>query len=110
MAKDFELLVLFTSTPGFAVDVKMAEMMKRRQPEAEGVFCGSAGDVGAGEDPAPMTNAIDFVVRREFDHQIVSYANGTRWKIFRASASGRTVKSSTRRKAATSRIWTSCRG
>ena len=30
MAKDFELLVLFTSTPGFHVDVKMAEMMKPR--------------------------------------------------------------------------------
>ncbi|MGH9619290.1 MAG: hopanoid biosynthesis associated radical SAM protein HpnJ, partial [Bryobacteraceae bacterium] len=28
MAPDFELLVLFTSTPGFHVDVKIAEMMK----------------------------------------------------------------------------------
>ena len=28
MAKDFELLVLYTSSPGFHVDVKIAEMMK----------------------------------------------------------------------------------
>ena len=43
MAKDFELLVLFTSTPGFHVDVKIAEMMKDTNPEAEGRVRRSAG-------------------------------------------------------------------
>ena len=33
MAAGFELLVLFTSTPGFHVDVKMAEMMKDANPK-----------------------------------------------------------------------------
>ena len=33
MARQFELLVLFTSTPGFHVDVKMAEMMKDVNPK-----------------------------------------------------------------------------
>jgi len=32
MAKDFELLVLFTSTPGFHVDTKIAGMMRIRTP------------------------------------------------------------------------------
>ena len=52
MAKDFELLVLYTSTPGFHVDVKMAEMMKDVEPEAEGGLRRPAGHGGAGKDAA----------------------------------------------------------
>src|SRR5256885_11765446 len=33
MASDYELLVLFTSTPGFNVDVKIAGMMKDKNPK-----------------------------------------------------------------------------
>ena len=50
MAKDFELLVLFTSTPGFHVDVKIAEMMKDVNPEAEGRLRRPSGDHRAGKD------------------------------------------------------------
>ena len=46
-----------------------------RQPEAEGGVRRPAGDRGAGES-ARSRPAIDFVVRREFDHQIVDYAKG----------------------------------
>src|ERR1022692_226544 len=38
MGKDFELLVLYTSTPGFHVDVKMAEMMKDVNPKLQVAF------------------------------------------------------------------------
>ena len=40
MAKDFELLVLYTSTPGFHVDVKMASMMKDSNPKLKVAFVG----------------------------------------------------------------------
>ncbi len=40
MGKDFELLVLFTSTPGFDVDVKMANMMKEANPKLKVCFVG----------------------------------------------------------------------
>jgi hypothetical protein len=40
MAGDFELLVLFTSTPGFSVDVKMAAMMKETNPKLKVAFVG----------------------------------------------------------------------
>ena len=40
MASDFELLVLFTSTPGFNVDVKIAEMMKDTNPKMKVAFVG----------------------------------------------------------------------
>ena len=73
-AKDFELLVLFTSTPGFQVDVKIAEMMKDSNPKLKVCFVGPP--VTVDPESALRESAIDFVVRREFDHQIVDYANG----------------------------------
>ena len=75
MGKDFELLVLFTSTPGFDVDVKMANMMKVANPNLKVCFVGPPVTVEP-EKTLNATDAIDFVVRREFDHQIVDYANG----------------------------------
>jgi hopanoid biosynthesis associated radical SAM protein HpnJ len=75
MAKDFELLVLFTSSPGFHVDVKIAEMLKDSNPKLKVAFVGPP--VTTEPEKALACNAIDFVVRREFDHQIVNYAKGT---------------------------------
>ena len=75
IGKDFELLVLFTSTPGFEVDVKMAEMMKDANPKLKVCFVGPPVTVEP-EKTLNATKAIDFVVRREFDRQIVDFANG----------------------------------
>jgi hopanoid biosynthesis associated radical SAM protein HpnJ len=75
MGKDFELLVLFTSTPGFDVDVKMAGMMKDANPKLKVCFVGPPVTVEP-EKTLNATTAIDFIVRKEFDHQIVDYANG----------------------------------
>src|SRR6266516_2359406 len=75
MARDFELLVLYPSTPGFHVDVRMAGMMKDANPKLQVVFVGPPVTTEP-EKTLLGTRAIDFVVRREFDHQIVDYANG----------------------------------
>ncbi len=75
MGKDFELLVLFTSTPGFDVDVRMAGMMKTANPRLKVCFVGPPVTVEP-EKTLNATTAIDFIVRKEFDHQIVDYANG----------------------------------
>jgi hypothetical protein len=40
MAGDFEFLVLFTSTPGFEVDVKIAERMRDKNPKLKIAFVG----------------------------------------------------------------------
>lgn len=74
MAADFELLVLFTSTPGFDVDIKIAGMMKDANPKMKVCFVGPP--VTVEPDKALQETAIDFIVRREFDHQIVDFANG----------------------------------
>jgi hopanoid biosynthesis associated radical SAM protein HpnJ len=75
MASDFEFLVLFTSTPGFHVDVKIAQMMKDVNPKLKVAFVGPP--VTVEPEKALKESAIDFVVRREFDHQIAAYAKGT---------------------------------
>ena len=76
MAGDFEFLVLFTSTPGLHVDIRIAEMMKDLNPKLKVAFVGPPVTI----DPEGVLNAssaIDFVVRREFDYQVARYAQGT---------------------------------
>src|SRR4051812_4468796 len=75
MAPDFELLVLFTSTPGFHVDVKIAEMMKDVNPGLKVAFVGPHVTVRP-EESLRASSAIDFIVKREFDYQIRDYALG----------------------------------
>jgi hopanoid biosynthesis associated radical SAM protein HpnJ len=74
MAKDFEFVVLFTSSLGLHVDLKIAEMMKDANPKLKIAFVGPPATV---EPEAVLgCSAVDFVVRREFDRQVVEYANG----------------------------------
>src|SRR6202789_4120489 len=76
MAKDYDLLVLFTSSPGFHVDVRIANMMKESNANMKVCFVGPPVTIEPDKvlDSSP---AIDFIVRREFDHQIVAFAKGT---------------------------------
>ena len=75
MAGDFEFLVLFTSTPGFSKDCALAESMKAVNPGLDVCFVGP--HVGARpEESLRSCQAIDFVVRKEFDYQVVDFANG----------------------------------
>ena len=99
MANDFEFLVLFTSSPGFTVDVKIAEMMRDVNPKMKVAFVGPPVTIEP-EKSLRASRAIDFVVRREFDHQIAKFAQGTPLSELPGSASGKTAKSSTRPKAA----------
>jgi hopanoid biosynthesis associated radical SAM protein HpnJ len=74
-AKNHELLVLFTSSPGFHVDVKIAEMMKDANKNLKVAFVGPPVTIEP-DKVLNSTKAIDFIVRREFDYQIANYANG----------------------------------
>jgi hopanoid biosynthesis associated radical SAM protein HpnJ len=76
MAPGFEFLVLFTSSPGFTVDCKIAEMMKAANPKMKVAFVGPPVTIEP-ERSLRASKAIDFVVRREFDYQIAGFANGT---------------------------------
>ena len=75
IAKDYEFLVLFTSTPGWTGDQKLAEAIKRANPQMKICFVGPP--VTTSPDKAlHECEAIDFVCRREFDFSVVEFANG----------------------------------
>src|SRR5436309_10723298 len=75
IGKDYEFLVLFTSTVGFDVDIKLAEAMKAANPKMKICFVGPPVTI-APDRAFNQTSVIDFTVRREFDYAVVEYANG----------------------------------
>ncbi len=78
LARDFELVVLHTSAPSFASDVRTIEAIKSVNPDVR------AGLIGArvAVDPNGSMNAskaIDFVAGSEFDFTIKEVAEGREW-------------------------------
>jgi hopanoid biosynthesis associated radical SAM protein HpnJ len=78
LAKDYDLVVLHTSTPSFASDVKTVEALKAVNPNLKAGLIGAkvAVDADASLRSAP---AIDFVARNEFDFTIKEVADDRRW-------------------------------
>ncbi|HZE26790.1 MAG TPA: hopanoid biosynthesis associated radical SAM protein HpnJ [Terriglobales bacterium] len=75
IAKDYEFLVLFTSTPGFPGDIRLASAIKDANPKIKICFVGPHVTV-LPEKSLRECTAIDFVARKEFDHTVVEYAQG----------------------------------
>ena len=75
IAQDYEFVVLFTSTVGFYSDLRMARAMKEKKPGIKIAFVGPQVQIKPAESLLASPD-IDFVVRGEFDHAIVEYAEG----------------------------------
>ena len=75
LAKQHELIVLHTSTPSFASDVKVAEALREANPNVKIGFVGARVAVQPDESLKAST-AIDFVGRNEFDFTIKEVAEG----------------------------------
>src|SRR5438552_10459211 len=75
IGKDYEFLVLATSTVGFEVDKKLAVMMKEANPKLKICFVGPPVTIHP-ERALSECAVIDFTVRREFDYATVEFANG----------------------------------
>ena len=73
--KDYEFVVLFTSTPGFPGDIRLAEAMKDANPQLKVAFVGPHVSV-LPERSLRECPAIDFVARKEFDYSVVEFAQG----------------------------------
>jgi hopanoid biosynthesis associated radical SAM protein HpnJ len=74
-AVDRDLVVLHTSSPSFASDVKTAEALKTRKPSLKIGMVGAKVAVEPDVSLAAST-AIDFVARHEFDFTIKEVAEG----------------------------------
>ena len=75
IAGNYELLVLFTSTPGFASDILLAHAVKDRNPNIRIAFVGPHV-TALPEKCLRDCPAIDFVCRKEFDYSVVELAQG----------------------------------
>jgi hopanoid biosynthesis associated radical SAM protein HpnJ len=75
IARDYEFLVLFTSTPGFPGDIRLSQAIKDANPGIKIAFVGPHVTV-LPEKSLKDCSAIDFVCRKEFDYTVAEYANG----------------------------------
>jgi hopanoid biosynthesis associated radical SAM protein HpnJ len=76
IAKEYEFLVLFTSTPGFPGDMLLVRAIKSANPNIKIAFVGPHVSV-LPEKSLRDCPEIDFVCRKEFDYAVVDYAKGT---------------------------------
>ncbi|MCU1295748.1 MAG: radical domain protein [Acidobacteriaceae bacterium] len=75
IAKQYEFLVLYTSTPGFPGDIRLSQKIKEANPEIKIAFVGPHVTV-LPERALRDCPAIDFVCRKEFDYSTVEFAQG----------------------------------
>ena len=77
ITQDYAFVVLYTSTAGFASDIRLAEQIKARTPEIKIAFVGPHVTVRA-EASLQASSAINFVVCGEFDYPVAEFAEGCR--------------------------------
>lgn len=75
ICKDYEFLILFTSTVGFHSDINLIRKIKESNPSMKIAFVGPHGHIKP-DETLLASDDIDFVTRGEFDHSVVEYAHG----------------------------------
>jgi hopanoid biosynthesis associated radical SAM protein HpnJ len=75
IARDYDFVVLFTSTVGFTSDLRLVRQMKEAKPDLKVAFVGPPVQVQPTEGLMASPD-IDFVVRGEFDYAVVDFARG----------------------------------
>lgn len=75
IARRFDLIIMHTSSPSFAADVRTAEALKEDRP---GVLIGMVGAKVAVDPQRSLaaSGSIDFVAREEFDYTCQEVASG----------------------------------
>jgi hopanoid biosynthesis associated radical SAM protein HpnJ len=74
-AKDYELVILHTSTPSLSNDIKCAEVLKNQNPNVQVGFVGAHVMVMP-EETLRLSPMIDFVCGSEFDYTCLELAQG----------------------------------
>lgn len=78
IARDYDHVVLHTSTPSFRADVRTAQALKDAKPDTVIGFVG--GHVTTlPEESLRYAPVIDYVARKEFDLAVVAIAEGRAW-------------------------------
>jgi hopanoid biosynthesis associated radical SAM protein HpnJ len=75
ICSDFDLIIIYTSTPSFANDSRLAQHIKEKNPDCLIGFVGPHVTVLA-EESLESAQGVDFVVRREFEFAVQKIAQG----------------------------------
>ena len=75
IARDYDFVVIFTSTTGLKSDTRLAQMIKDVKPNIKIAFVGPHVSV-LPEESLTASSAIDFVARKEFDYSVTEFASG----------------------------------
>ncbi len=79
IAKEYDFVVLHTSTPSFKMDVRTAEMIKDTNPRCIIAFVGGHA-TAVPEQVLAASSAIDIAARKEFDFSVKEVAEGHEWE------------------------------
>jgi len=75
IADDYDMVVMYTSTPSLANDTAFAEAIKSKRPDTLVCFVGPHPTV-LPEETLSVSEHIDLVIRGEFDYAVVDLAGG----------------------------------
>jgi len=75
ISKDYDFLLLFTSSVGFQSDLRLVRRMKEAKPDLKVAFVGPDVQTRPNETLRASLD-IDFLVRGEFDYPVVEFAQG----------------------------------
>ena len=75
ICKDYEFLVLYTSTVGFTATSSSSARSRKPIPALKIAFVGPHGHIKP-DETLNASEDIDFVMRGEFDHSVAEYAHG----------------------------------
>jgi hopanoid biosynthesis associated radical SAM protein HpnJ len=75
IARDYEFMVVFTSTVGFESDLELLRQIKEKNPGLKVAFVGPHVQ-NRPDESLKASEDIDFIVRGEFDHAVVEFAQG----------------------------------
>jgi len=76
IAKDFDMVVMFTSTPTLAIDVQTARRIKERKPSIVTVLTGPHVTILPEESLRFAKGAVDVICRGEFDYSVKELCEG----------------------------------
>lgn len=77
-AKEYELVVIFTSSASVTYDLKTVERLKDSYPHLTVGMVGPQVSIQP-EETLQASPALDFVARREFDYTVLELAQGRPW-------------------------------
>ena len=82
IAREYDMVVVHTSTPSFRADVRTAQAIKDAKPDMVIGFVG--GHVTSLPEQSLQTApVVDFIARKEFDLAVVAIAEGRSWDTVR---------------------------